>query len=442
MKIKSLVILVVLAVVLVAAVILSSHKQEVAPPSVVGYLVFPDLPVNDVAKVVVTSETSAVTLIRQNDTWGVAEMYNYPASFSKIRSLLLRLAEMKVGQVVTLAEGQRPGLKMVVPGASRTTATGGVEKAEGGVASGTSGLLINLYGGDGGRLAELLVGATHLRKPREEAPYFGSYPDGTFISPDGGKTVYLVKDLLDEFTSNARDWLDTEIINLSPGDIQEITISKPGQEEIRIVRESPGGPLVVQGLATNEEPDVVKLSSVENALSYLRFDDLADPALTDEEVGMTTAVVFTAVTSSGAVYTARIGGVPPSGQGRYLRLEAGVRAEEPKPTQPAEESGSVQSQADANASTLAEAASNESAAATNAISAAQASAEARRQLEAAVAAVNRRVKGWTYVIAAYKAEGMAVERAALVKTKPADERREESEVKRGEEKADSADSAE
>jgi hypothetical protein len=125
----------------------------------------------------------------------------------------------------------------------------------------------------------------------------------------------------------------------------------------------------------------MKASGAAGALSYLRFDDLASPAITDEQAGMKDAVVFEAAATNGEVYTATVAtSTNAPGDMRYMRLKVSLPA-------------------------AADDASN-----TNAVG-------ARKEQEKKVADLNARFAGWTYMISQYKADSMTVKRDAIVKKK-------------------------
>ena len=94
MKGKNLVILIVLAVVLVAAAVLMSKKQAAPSPASIGKPVLAGLPVNDIRKIVISSDQGTSTVVRIDDTWCVANDYNYPADFARVRDLLLKLSDL------------------------------------------------------------------------------------------------------------------------------------------------------------------------------------------------------------------------------------------------------------------------------------------------------------------------------------------------------------
>jgi hypothetical protein len=422
MKGKNLAVLLVLAAVLVGAALLTSRRREPPAPERIGKPVLPDLAVNDITRITLTAADSTATLARVEGTWEAPARHGYPADFGRIRDFLLKLADLTVGQVVVVTAAQRPALGLVPPEAPAPPAA----PAEGaGPAERSTGMRVDLYGAGDMKLASLLVGRTHTRKPQDPEAFYGAYPDGQYVSPDGGQTVFLVSEILDRFSASLRDWLDAQILNVPAADLREITIGGPGRDELRLSREAPDQALQAEGLAENEEADRSRISGIESALSYLRFEDIADPTLTDEALGMTTAVVCRAVTHKGEIYTARIGGSPAGSSSRYVRLEAAL--EPPPPEAPPAAAAPAEAAAETPADT------NVAAAATNDLAAAEVRAAERRQIEEAVAATNRKLAPWTFVIESFRTDSMTTARTAVVKPKAEESKAEQADEEEQEE---------
>ena len=370
MKGKNLLILVVAALVLIGLAMLSSRDSSKSSPSAIGKLVLPNLPLNEVERVVVSTPTEAITLAKVDDTWVTPSRFGYPADFQKIKDAVLKLSELKIGQVMRLTDSQKAAMKIAAPASGSTN----------------SGTLVEMFDAKGKKLASLLLGGSHQSKPRGGPEFggYGGYPDGQYLSPDGGKSVYLVAGALDSFSPKTRDWLDTEVLNVNSSDIGDITITGPDGKGLRLARKD-GAKLEAEGLAPDEETDASKLYSVESALSYLRFSDVADPALTDAETGLDKPAVFQASTSKGQVYTVKVGSSPTNSADRYVRFEVALK---PAATnQPAADAGG-----------------------TNA-------AAARKQLEEETQALGAKIGKWTYLVESYKADAMLTKRDSVVKKK-------------------------
>jgi hypothetical protein len=385
MKGRNLVLLAVVFAILAGLALLTSKRKQQPLPDQIGRPVFPDLAVNDIARIAVQSAQGRTAVARSKEVWVVPERYNYPADFARVKEWLMKLADLKVGQVVRADDRQRAELKLLPPA-----------KAAGGTNAAT---VVELFAEGDRKLASLLVGASHSRKAAGQAAAFGEgggYPDGSYVSPDGGQSVYLVGELLDGIPSGAKEWMEPELLSVQAADVARVSVTGPDRPELTLARNEASNQLELPGLSPKEEMDTSKLYGIESALSYLRFEDVADPTRTDEQLGMDSPTLFTLETKKGEVYTVKIGGVDPQTSNRYVNLS--VTLKEPA-AQPAPGTGTVNEAAE------------------------KAKATEREELKKKVRDVNARVSAWTYLLAAYKTDSMTVARAALVK--PKEEKKEE-----------------
>jgi len=372
MKGKHSLILVMVAIALVAVALLSSKSRSPTPADLMGNLVLPDLPINDIEKITVSSAAGTATLNKNGDTWVSASRFNYPLDFQKVRDAIVKLSQTKIGQVIPLTDKQRREMKMLAPGSGSTNGTG---------------TLVELFAAKDRKAATLLLGDIRQRKSKMPNNFVdnGGYPDGQYLSVDGGKTVYLVKDTFQELSPNVQEWLDAEILNINPGDVAAVTIVSRDKKEVKLNRSQDGGRLEVEGLAADEETDSEKVFSVESALSYLRFDDVASPAVTEAEAGLDSPAIYRATTAKGQIIMVRIGNSPTNSTDSYVRLDVAMKP------------------ADTNAP-----------AGTNAVSSA---ANERAALEIETAALSAKLSKWTYRLGNYKVLSLTQSREQIVKKK-------------------------
>lgn len=383
MKAKTLVPLMAVAVILVVAAVRSTRTPTVSAERWVGKTVLENLPVNTIDRIVIQRQDETLNLIRKDNQWVVVNKFNYPATFGRIRDMLIRLSEMKIGQKLAVDDRQRQALQLMA------APSGGVSVA---------GTVVELNAG-GKAVATLAIGTDYVRKAGGDQAGYGGYPDGKYISPDGGKSVYLVAENLD-YAPVPRDWLDPELANVAAPDIQSITITGEGRAMVHLKRD--GETLRPDGMKENEEPATEKIGELENALSYLTLEDVADPALDDAALGMAQPVKLEATTKNGEIYTVTVGGKAGS-DSRYVRIAAACA---PKPEAPAATTADTNMTAEAAAAKDAERKAQET---------------ARRDLEERMAAKQKLHSGWTYIISAYKADTFTLPRESLVKAKPAPE---------------------
>ena len=230
MKGKNLALLIIVAAGLAAWAAWSSKTSRRSAPDLIGKRVLPNLPINDVRTIQVTTPQEKLTITKSNDTWIVKNTYGYPADLPKVKGALIKLSEMKIGQVMRVSQKQKEALKMVPPDAGVTN---------------TAGTLVELFAANDKKAASLLVGDVRQRKSpaRDGFEAYGGYPDGQYVSPDGGKNVFLVKDLFEDLSPRIQDWLDLELLSIEPSELSAITIASADGKELKLSRTDAAGTL-------------------------------------------------------------------------------------------------------------------------------------------------------------------------------------------------------
>ena len=291
MKTKNLTLLLGAAVVLGGAAFLLQRGSRPAAAQLNGKSVLPGLRVADVARVEVGD--GRLVLAASADGWKVESLYGYPADREKIAENLLKLAELKVGQV---ARGRALGAETKV----------------------------TLKDTAGKTLAALALGDKHVKKASGQAAMFGGggYPDGRYLAFQG-ETV-LVKDTLDAFDGDVKSWCSTRIASVPSDQVTAVSFAHGG-ETVELTKGT-NDVWTLKGLTDKEELDASKTYSLDSALSYLDFTSVADPKLTEAELGFATGFVYTATLKEGTnvvTRTATVGNAVKDGTDRYVRLDDG-----------------------------------------------------------------------------------------------------------------------
>ena len=290
MKTKNLTLLLGAAVVLGGAAFLLQRGSRPAAAQLNGKSVLPGLRVADVARVEVGD--GRLVLAASADGWKVESLHGYPADREKIAENLLKLAELKVGQV---ARGRALGAETKV----------------------------TLKDAAGKTLAALALGDKHVKKATGQAAmYGGGYPDGRYVAFQG-ETV-LVKDTLDAFDGDVKSWCSTRIASVPSDQVTAVSFAHGG-ETVELTKGT-NDVWTLKGLTDKEELDASKTYSLDSALSYLDFTSVADPKLTEAELGFATGFVYTATLKDGTnvvTRTATVGNAVKDGTDRYVRLDDG-----------------------------------------------------------------------------------------------------------------------
>ena len=345
---KKLLTLTVTAVVLVGLAYLSSTSKKMKAPSLVGKPVLKAFDLSELSRMETRLATNDSFVLESTaDGWVISSLYNYPADMTKIRANLLKLKDLTVGHVASDKKLEDP-------------------------------ILVDLQNASGKSLATLRLGKKHMRKATGQMAQFGGdqqYPDGRYVSADAKDTVVLVKETLEAFDGYAKNWIDTQITAVPATEVCAIELTQ-NSKPVKLTKKE--GAWTLEGLTEQEIFDNAKSYSLESALNYLNFNSIADPALTDEQLGMTTGAVFQATLTSGERYTAKIGAALTNSTDRYFKIQAAFTPVGTNETQHAE-------------------------------------------LAKKVETFNAKTGKWTYVISSYSAENMTVKREALIKAKEKEE---------------------
>ena len=285
---KKLLIMSAAAAVLAVAAYVTTSGRKVSSSSLTGKRVLASFDVKDLASIKIGGEKPLSLSLGENG-WKADTLYGYPADIAKIRGNILKLKDLKVGQLAS-------GIKIEKP------------------------VLVDLQDKNGKSLAGVSLGPQHKRKATGQAAMFGggSYPDGRYILFKD-KTV-LVKDPLSSFDGDARNWIDTGIVSFLASDVVKISCFAKGSAAV-LSRE--GESWKLDKLKENEEVDTSKLYGIDSALSHLDFSDIADPSKV-EAYGFATGAVYVAELKNGVSYMANIGNAV--GEGRYFRISSSFKA--------------------------------------------------------------------------------------------------------------------
>lgn len=384
MKGKQLGILVLIAVVLVGLVLWSNRRekrQEAAAAA--GGKILAGLAVNDVERLVVAGPSGTAVVARIDGLWRVPDRFNYPASFTKIRGLLNKLADLEALQPVDASPAQLGELRLALAGEP------GCARPE------DSATTLELLGKNGQRLALLRLGKPRMRPAPGGAAMPGmpaGYPDGRFVATAADR-VFLVGDTLDEIAAAPKDWMNTEdFVNVDADSIVSVTVDGTTNGAVRLEKAA-GGDLALKEIPAGHEADSGKISRLKSALNFLRFEDIADPALPPAATGLDKPVTYKALTRKGERYEVALGKA--EGGRRYAKIAVSFDpTAAPKPEA---------------ASTNAPAASQE---------------DSNRKTADSVKTLQDRVGPWIYLLDAYAAESMSFGAGDLLTAKPPPEKTE------------------
>lgn len=206
---------VVAAIAVAGAVVVSIENGPTTgdePPATAR--IFPDLAahINDVARVIVQRKAETVTLVKSGDTWAVAEKYDYPANFEKVRKLLVDLAELRPIEKKTSDPTLFPDLQL-----------------ENLKAPNAKSVLVTLKGADGKDLAATYVGKAEFARG-------GTNNDGVFVRPAKQNQTWLAKGTLG-LDQGAVNWVDKKIIDVPHERVEKVVVTQPDGAVLTVSRD-------------------------------------------------------------------------------------------------------------------------------------------------------------------------------------------------------------
>lgn len=259
----------------------------------IGGKLLPNLPVNDVAQIAINSGTNQVTLEKHNEIWSVHERADYPANFSQISDLLVKLAGLKVVQHEEAGPSELPRFNLASPGPGTN-----------------SGTLLEFKDQGGKTLASLLLGKDHMSQQQSYQQQNGqAWPDGRYVIANGNNAdVAVVSETFDTATANPADWLDKTFFKIA--NLKSIAVTFPvATNSWKLERASETNDWALADTRPGEKLDSSKVDDITGSFDSPSFSDVSPG--TTAPASATTATIETL---DGTNYVAKIW---PSGDDNY-----------------------------------------------------------------------------------------------------------------------------
>jgi hypothetical protein len=318
MKPKTLVILLVILAVLAGAGTLLIHSRDMRSPSgEMGAYLLEQLPVNNIASIVIETPTSAVSLKRAADSWIVKERFGYPADFSKLSDFVRTLKEAKVGRKFNAPEKVLKRLSMKSPDDPD------VLKEE-------KGTRVRMTDSKGKSLLDMVLGKTRA-KDQQKGP-----PDGQYVMVGDAPEIYLIDKILSSFESGPAEWLEKGPVQVDAGEIRKITCLGPGETPVRYVFERParGKDFGLIEPTTDRNIKKSSLNRLSNALSSLKIADVEPSSASPKSTAADASVRLDYTLFDGRVYHVYTGKACSGTVPCRIRIEVGY--DPPGPAGPVE----------------------------------------------------------------------------------------------------------
>jgi Domain of unknown function (DUF4340) len=251
----------------------------------VGQTLIPNFPINDIANMRIDNGHSAVSLTKKEGQWRVKERGDYPANFSMISDLLLKIQEQKIIQSDAISAEQRPDLYLIEPIKDKPSA-----------------IAVELQDTNAKPIAKLLLGKRYMKK----GPNGADVPAGRYVMVSGDeKTVALVGDVLLDAEPKAENWIVKDFARADK--IKSIAFNgEDGSNVWKMQRDKEGGDWQLVDAKPNEKFDSSRGTSAVNAISMMSFTDVV-ASTASIDTGMAKARAVVAESFDGLTYTFRIG---------------------------------------------------------------------------------------------------------------------------------------
>ncbi len=255
--------------------------------------VFTDFPINDVAKVIIKSKDSAVTLQKGAESWEVAEREGYSAASEPIISMLRDVWDLSIVQVITIGRSQYGRVNLIAPEDAVTAEEGAT--------------IVTFQGKEGKDLASLWLGKVYERSENRASPMGGMAMSeaGRYVKKGTSNSVYLVGDTFDKVATEPAEWINKDFFKVEGLKSIEI-VSADKKNDWKLVRELETSDMEFVKAGKDEKLDQAKVSSMKGAF--------ANPTIEDVFVGeeakanKTDDTTFKIATFDGFNYVISVGG--------------------------------------------------------------------------------------------------------------------------------------
>ena len=251
MQKRALVSLAVATAVLVAiAIVVLATGDRGVSRAAPGQPAFPVLAakLSEVASVTVSRNGTTMTLIRDGDSWLVAEKGNYPANAAKISQIVRAMADLNLVEPKTQNPDLYPRLD--------------VEDPEHGKSA-----LVAVKDKSGGDLAQAIVGKRRYDR-------LGAGNDGVYLRKPGEAQTWLARGTLDP-SGDPSSWLERQIIDISEKKIAKVALTQPDGSKLVISRLAPEAKFAVEDAPPDTKfKSETTTSGPAGALETLDLDDV------------------------------------------------------------------------------------------------------------------------------------------------------------------------
>lgn len=296
---KQLFLLLVLVVVLGGAGLLL-FKQQAASwkggGTAAGQKLLPDLPVNDITRVLIKQGTNELDLVKKDDLWRVRERADYPANYSQVSEFLLKARDLKIVQSEQVGASQLGRLELLPPGPATNTAT-----------------LVEFRDKSDKVVKALLLGKKQMKSSPQRSPMDdmgdagGGWAVGRFVMLTGTSgSVAVISDPLENIAPKPDQWINKDFFKVEKAKSVAVTFAEP-TNSWSLTRDTESADWKLADAKAEEKLDNSKASTATGGLGYPSFADVLPADTAPASVGLDKPTIATIQTFDGFNYTVKIG---------------------------------------------------------------------------------------------------------------------------------------
>lgn len=261
---RQVIILWVIAIVLGAAVAIVKHRQDRSTHSAThrthGETLFESFPAAEVANIDIQGAGDhAVTLIKKDNSWVVAQRGDYPANNTYVNDFLRTMGDLKITQGLEAGPSFAPRFGMDEASTIPTE----------------HGIIITFKNAAGNQVAKVALGKTIENEASHSQMGMGGGSVGRYVRNYADESgFYAVNEMFPAISAEPKRWLSDGFI--SPENIKTVTVTKPGKEEVewKVSRDSETAEFHLENAAPGEVLDSAESTALKSLFSYARFDDI------------------------------------------------------------------------------------------------------------------------------------------------------------------------
>lgn len=238
-----------LVLVAIAIIAIASGDRGVSRAAP-GERAFPGLAAKlaDVASVTVVRSGSTVTLIRDGDSWLVAENGNYPANAAKISQVVLAMTDLMLVEPKTHNPDLYPRLEVEEPTKGKSS-------------------LVSVKDKYGATLAELIIGKRRYDR-------LGTGNDGVYLRKSSDAQAWLARGSLDP-SGERSSWLERRILDIPESRIAKVTLTQADGSKLVISRAAADAKFAVEDAPADAKfKSETAIAGPAMALESLDLDDV------------------------------------------------------------------------------------------------------------------------------------------------------------------------